>query len=68
MFSNKVLKRFVKDYKLPIQVIQQPYFEYFLDLYNADYNAKEKYKLLEQVLDNPELNSKDELLKLLSED
>jgi hypothetical protein len=50
MFSNKVLKRFVKDYKLPIQVIQQPYFEYFLDLYNADYNAKEKYKLLEQAI------------------
>jgi len=33
---NGVRARFVKDYSLPIQLVQSPYFEYFLDLY-SDY-------------------------------
>lgn len=50
MFSNKVLKRFVKDYSLPIQVIQQPYFDYYLNLYDDDFQSKQKFKLLQTAI------------------
>lgn len=46
MFSHSVLKRFVKDYSLPIQLFQQPYFDYFIDLYDKQFDTKNKYKLL----------------------
>jgi hypothetical protein len=46
MISHIVLKRFVKDYSLPIQLVREPYFDYFLNLYDAQFNTKEKYKLL----------------------
>lgn len=60
MFSNKVLKRFVKDYSLPIQVIQEPYFNYFMELYNQQYKTKDKYSLLEQAVS--QFNSEEEFL------
>ncbi|HHX68324.1 MAG TPA: hypothetical protein GX708_09775 [Gallicola sp.] len=50
MFSHSVLKRFVKDYSLPIQLIREPYFDYFIDLYNEQFNTKEKYKLLHNTI------------------
>jgi len=34
MFSNHLLRRFVKDYSLPIQLIQKPYFSYYIELYD----------------------------------
>lgn len=46
MHSHSVLKRFVKDYSLPIQLLQEPYFDYFIDLYNKQFDTKNKYKLL----------------------
>lgn len=46
MFSHSVLKRFVKDYSLPIQLIREPYFDYYINLYDNQYNTKEKYQLL----------------------
>lgn len=49
---HKLRKRFVKDYNLPIQVVQSPYFEYLLDLYDPLFDCKRKYntflKYLEQ--------------------
>lgn len=60
MFSNKILKRFVKDYSLPIQVVQQPYFDYYLNLYNNDYNTKEKFNLLKDAISK--YNSEEEFL------
>jgi hypothetical protein len=46
MYSYSVLKRFIKDYSLPIQLVREPYYDYFIDLYNDTYNSKSKYQLL----------------------
>lgn len=42
---NKLRKRFIKDYNLPIQAVQDPYFEYLLDLYDPLFNCKKKYSV-----------------------
>lgn len=42
--SNGLKKRFVKDQNLPIQLVQEPYFSYFLELYNPFYKTLDKYK------------------------
>jgi hypothetical protein len=34
---------FIKEYKLPIPINKSPYIEYFLDLYEKDYQSKTKY-------------------------
>ncbi|WP_297419039.1 hypothetical protein [Clostridium sp.] len=60
MYSHKVLKRFVKDYSLPIQIVQEPYFTYFVELYNEQYKTKEKLNLLDKALEN--FNSDEEFL------
>jgi hypothetical protein len=44
---HKARAKFVKDYKLPIQVVQDPYFKYFLDIYDPYYQSKEKHELFE---------------------
>lgn len=43
--------RFVKDYNLPIQVLASPYFEYFLDLYQEDYESKSKWDRLQREIE-----------------
>ena len=45
MSIHTLRKRFVKDGKLPIQVMQSPYFEYFLDLYDPLFGCKFRYDL-----------------------
>lgn len=40
--TDSLKKRFVKDYNLPISIYEEPYFEYFINLY-SNLNAKEKY-------------------------
>jgi hypothetical protein len=45
MMSNNLRKRFVKDYRLPIVVMESPYFEYFIQLYDH-LAAQEKYNKL----------------------
>lgn len=39
-------RQFVKDYKLPIQVVQDPYFDYYLDLYEDQFKTRTRYNLL----------------------
>jgi hypothetical protein len=58
MFSKTILKRFIKDYKLPIQIIQEPYFTYFVDLYDKQYNTKSKINLLTDALSKFESEDK----------
>jgi hypothetical protein len=41
--SHSLRKRFVKDYRLPITLLQDPYFDYFIDLY-VHMDAREKYQ------------------------
>lgn len=42
--SMKMRKQFVKEFKLPIPVLEWPMFEYFLSLYEADFKAFTHYK------------------------
>lgn len=46
LLSHSVKKRFVKDYGLPIQLVQNPYFKYFIELYDPVYNSISKCDLL----------------------
>lgn len=39
-------RQFVRDYKLPIQIVQDPYFDYFLELFEEHFKSKTKYQLL----------------------
>jgi len=47
MFSNQLKNRFISDYNLNmIQVLQSPYFEYYLDLYEPYNQARTKWNKL----------------------
>jgi hypothetical protein len=48
--SNAILLRFLDDYKIPIQIVQNPYFEYFLDLYDSYLGTKVKYSLFQETV------------------
>lgn len=46
MINNKELvKRFVKDFKLPITIFEDPYFNYFIELYDSLLDTKYKLSL-----------------------
>lgn len=48
--SNSVKQRFVKDFKLPINLVQDPYFDYFMDMYSEEYKTYQKLELLNNLL------------------
>lgn len=50
MYSEATLKNYVKDYSLPIQILREPYFSYFLDLYDKDFQSKAKYEMLKNTI------------------
>lgn len=55
--TNSLKKRFASDLKLPINIYSEPYFEYFMELYDKDFQTKEKLKSFQNLLDkfsNPE--------------
>ena len=52
MFTHSTLKRFVKDYSLPIQLFREPYFDYFLKLYNKQFSTQEKFDLLSRTIES----------------
>lgn len=45
-------RQFVRDFKLPIQIVEDGYFEYFLDLYQEHYGARDKYNLLIETIES----------------
>lgn len=49
--SNNMKRRFVKDMDIPINVFDDQYFSYFIDLFDSFYNSKFKYELLKSALD-----------------
>lgn len=51
MFSHNLLRRFVKDFSLPIQLVQEPYFEYYLDLYDRLFNTKKLFRLFVETVE-----------------
>ena len=46
--TKKHIQRFLKDYKLPIQVYKEPYFSYYLKALDPYFNSLEKYALFEK--------------------
>lgn len=46
MLNLEVRKRFVSDMKLSFPVLDDPYFDYYVDLYNEHHKSKEKLDLL----------------------
>ena len=44
MLSKQLLMRFVKDYSIPINIFDEKYFNYFLDLYDPLYGCKKLYR------------------------
>ena len=48
--TNQLKKRICKDFRLPINVFSEPYFEYFTDLYDSHYKVREKINWAENVL------------------
>ena len=51
IITNNIKKRFIKDYNLPISVLEEESFQYFMDLYDPLYNIKEKYKILNEAVE-----------------
>ena len=50
-YNRELAKRFVKDYNLPIPIINEEYFFYYLNLYEEDYESLTKYKKLISLID-----------------
>lgn len=48
--NSHIKKRFCKDFRLPINIFDEPYFEYFVELYDPLFSVKEKMGWLENVL------------------
>lgn len=48
--TSAIKKRLCKDFRLPISVFSEPYFEYFVELYDPVFAIKDKINLLESVL------------------
>lgn len=46
LYDKSLVKRFVDDYKLPIQMTDEKYFFYYLDLYEKEFETKTKYEKL----------------------
>lgn len=51
IYGNEIAlrRRFVKDYNLPINVVDSPYFEYYMDIY--DWFPKKEYQSLVEEID-----------------
>lgn len=45
MELKNINKNFIKDFKLPIAIYEEPYFSYLLSLLDPYYNTKEKYNI-----------------------
>lgn len=51
MNVRDVRKRFVDDSKLPIPVLEDPYFEFYLNLYEKEWKAKTDYERLVSIIE-----------------
>lgn len=49
--KNETKRRFIKDMNLPIQVVQEPYFSYYMTLYDRDLGTMEKYRMLQDAVE-----------------
>lgn len=49
--SNNVKQRFVKDWKLPFQVVQEPFFSYALEELEEHFGTEEKFNMFTDVIE-----------------
>ena len=49
--DNNLKKRFCKDFRLPINVYQEPYFSYFKELYEPVFQIDEKLTWLNKAIE-----------------
>ena len=47
----------IRDHKLPISVNRKPYFSYFMNLYDSFFPIKDKYDLLVNAINHPEIGN-----------
>lgn len=52
IYNKDLANRFVSDYKLPIQLTDEKYFFYFLDLYEKEFKSLTKYANLCNLIKN----------------
>jgi len=50
--SHTVKNRFVKDFKMPIQVVQEPFFSYAMETLDPHFQSTSKLKMLTDVIDS----------------
>jgi len=50
--EHKILHRCIKDYNLPIPVYEEPYFSYYVNLFDKQFDIREKLKLTEEMANN----------------
>lgn len=50
--SKEVKNRFIKDYKLPISIVEEPNFSYSIEILDELYNTKEKLNYLNNLIEN----------------
>lgn len=43
-------RQFVKDFKLPIQIVEKGYFEYLIELFQEQYQSRDKLDLLKETI------------------
>lgn len=65
--NNSIKKRFVNDYNLPIQVFDDKYFFYYLDLYEKTHKALTKWNNLVDMINNKFDGNDDNWLSYYSE-
>jgi len=49
--SNSIKKRFIKEWKLPIQTVQEPLFSYVIETIDPHFQTQEKLKMLTKVIE-----------------
>ncbi len=49
--SNSIKARFIKDFKIPFQVVQEPFFTYAIDTLNPHFQSVDKLKMLTDVVE-----------------
>ena len=49
--SNSLKQRFIKDWKLPFQVVQEPFFSYAIETLDSHFNTVEKLKMLTDIIE-----------------
>ena len=57
--SHSMRKRFVKDFSLPIQTLQDPYFEYMVNLTDQMYSTREKLDLLFKAMEIKDIHDEE---------